>query len=62
MDAETDTIAEKLHTLEGDLPWMYAEAQGLARHALTRQPHKPAKRPNDGGSASSQLDSMAWAM
>ena len=43
MDAETDTIAEKLHTLEGDLPWMYAEAQGLARHALTRQPHKPAK-------------------
>ena len=43
VDAETDTIAEKLHTLEGDLPWMYAEAQGLARHALTRQPHKPAK-------------------
>ena len=26
MDAETDTLAEKLHTLEGDLPWMYAEA------------------------------------
>ncbi|CAE7889357.1 unnamed protein product [Symbiodinium sp. KB8] len=30
VDAETDTIAEKLHTLEGDLPWMYAEVDGWA--------------------------------
>eukprot|EP00439_Symbiodinium_sp_Y106_P068967 s324_g11.t2 len=42
VDAETDTIAEKLHTLEGDLPWMYAEVDGWA---LNFYPEAKGPRP-----------------